>query len=320
MLHHPSSVPNSSSRDRGAIAVIAVLCFVPLLLGLAVVADGSRTWIERERLQNGVEAGAVAVAKKWISSGTSCQNAELAYITADGATPSSQKCLTTGTHLNGTVRIEAAGTVDLLFSGLLGRSRSNISASTGVKIGTPQSMAGVWPFALCVNVPEVSAWLASQLTQSAPVTITFSSQKPACGGNIPGNWGTLDFNGGSNSTAETNVWIVDGYSQEVNVGDTIFGNPGAPSTSLDIAAAIGTTFLFALYDSANGTGNGAAYHVVGFATAKLISARLTGGTNQRSFTIQFTRGSGQGTPGTGNVNYGLTAWAVCSHDAQGVCE
>ncbi len=309
-----------SARNRGSIALLTAVCFLPLILGLAVVADGSRTWIARERLQNGVEASATAVAKKWASTGTACGVAEMAYISADGATASSQHCTTTGTSKSGTVVIDASGTVDLFFGNLLGRAHSHISSSTGVRLGAPHSMIGLWPFALCANVPEVAAWLTSQLTSTASYTITFESQKPACSGGASGNWGAIDFNGGSNSTSETNTWITSGYSAPVVVGSLLAGNPGVPSSSLNIASAIGKTFLFALYDTATGSGNNANFHVVGFATAKLISARLTGGNAQRSLTIQFLRDSESGVIGSGITNYGVTAWTVCSQDAQGACQ
>lgn len=310
---------HSFVHERGSIALLAALCLVPLVLGLAVVADGSRTWIARSRLQNGVEASAIAVAKKWVDTGSNCQTSELSYINSDVDTHVTPQCSTTGTNKSGTVTVSATGTVDLLFANLLGRSRSHISASTGIKIGTPSSMAGLWPFALCSQVPEVAAWLASNLTSSTPWTITFQSQKSSCAGDVSGNWGTIDFNGGSNSTSETNQWITVGYQGDIHVGDYLAGNPGVPSSSLNVNTVIGSTFLFALFDSATGTGSGAKYHVVGFATAKLIAAKLTGGNAQRSLTIQFTRGSDSGSVGTGSVNYGLTAWSVCSHDAQGKC-
>lgn len=309
----------SSVRDRGSIALLAAICLLPLVLGLAVVADGSRTWIAHTRLQNGVEASAVAVAKKWIDTSATCESTDMSYIDSKASTHVIPHCATTGTNKSGTVTVSATGTVDLLFANVLGRSRSHISASTGVKIGTPSSMAGLWPFALCSRVPEVAAWLASQLTSSTPWTITFQSQKSSCAGDVSGNWGTIDFNGGSNSTAETNSWITGGYLEEVRVGDFLPGNPGVPSSSLNVNSAIGSTFLFALFDTATGSGSGASYHVVGFAKAKLVSAKLIGGNAQRSLTIQFLRGSDSGSVGTGSVNYGLTAWSICSHDAQGKC-
>ena len=51
-----------SSRSRGSIAIIAALSFIPMTLIFAVVIDAGRSWVVKERLQNGVEAGAVAAA------------------------------------------------------------------------------------------------------------------------------------------------------------------------------------------------------------------------------------------------------------------
>ena len=66
---------SSASRDvtdRGSVAVIVAAAFVPLTMAMAVVADGGRVWMEKQKLQNDVEASALAVAQSSALGGTTC--------------------------------------------------------------------------------------------------------------------------------------------------------------------------------------------------------------------------------------------------------
>ena len=310
-----------SKDERGAIAIIAAVAFLPIALMLAVVADTGRAWVAKQTLQNGVEAGAVAVAQQWSTGGQSCASSALSLVTADGATPSNTDCSVTGTSVDGVVRVQAVEDVSLLFSSLLGRTTSRVSASTGVKIGAARGLARLWPIALCAEHPAVKAWMLSGMTLNSSARITFSSVDPACTGDVSGNWTVLDFNGGSNSNTETGQWVGAGYPGVVRVGDVIPGNPGVPSTSVGINAKVGNSILMPLFANARSQGGNAVYTIVGFAQAKLISAQLSGATAQRNITIEFERGTVSGEAGSDDeTNYGITSWSVCSFDSEGDCE
>ena len=320
MTENKSSQPIT---DRGSIAVITALSFIPIAIALAVLVDSGRAWEARHRLQNGVEVAAAAAAQSWMSGGGSCSATSLALVTADGATAPSISCSVTGTNTNGTVTVSASSRVPLAFASLIGRDFANVSASTGVRIGPASSAIGVSPLSLCANNPDISAWIASGMTSRVTATITFETATPVCGGTIPGNWGTLDFNGGNNSTTELADWVVNGYEGSLNVGDVIDGNPGAPSTSSNIAAVVGESFIIALYSAPYGSGSSAKYPIVGFAQVHLVSANVTATASKRSLTVRFERGITSGSVGdlVGNngIGYGVSTWSVCAYDSQGEC-
>jgi hypothetical protein len=161
------------------------------------------------------------------------------------------------------------------------------------------------------------------MTTVVTSTITFETPSPVCGGTVPGNWGLLDYNGGSNSAAEFNDWVINGYDGYLSVGDVMWGNPGVPSTSTGIQTVVGTSFIIPLFSKPTGSGASAKYPIVGFAKVYLVSAQLTGSTNRRSLTIRFEKGITAGSVGdlvgNGGIGYGVSTWSVCSYDSKGKC-
>jgi hypothetical protein len=307
-------------EDHGSIAIIAALVFVPLSLMLAVVVDSGRVWVSRQRLQTGVEAAAVASAAEWAAGGAHCSTAATGFVAGDGAAPQTVTCMATGTSASGLTTVEAREDVDLLFGDLLGRDNATVDAATSVRIGAARSVAGLWPFGLCVDHPSIARWIAGGMTAGVSERITFEAPNQKCGGDVSGNWALLDFNGGSNPTGEVQQWIETGFGDVVTVGDTIFGSPGAPSTSINLNVVVGQSILMPLYSEPRMQGANAVYKIVGFAQALVEAVRFTGASAQRSITIRFERGTTSGSNATaGGGNYGLITWNVCSFDTHGDC-
>lgn len=309
------------ARDEGAIVALTAIMLVPLVLGLAIVVDSGRVWAERAALQNAVEVTAASAASTWIRTNTVCPASVLAYLVVDDATPGSSACSTTGSSRDGTVTVTASDASPLFFSGLLGRSSSNINASTTVRIGSPGSLVGVWPVALCELHPSLVAWKNSGFSNTSSYTITLQTGPNNCGGNVGGNWGILDFNGGANSTSETINWVQNGWAEPLDVGDIVVGSPGGLTSSIGIDTMIGQTVLIALFDQALASGSNANYRITGFVQAVLLGARLSGAAASRSLTVRFeTTIVDRATASVGNGgNYGITTWAICAYDNKGDC-
>ncbi len=296
------------------------ICLVPLCVMMAVVADLGRVWVARERLENGVEAAATSAAQTWMHTGVACSSVALAMASSDGSSPSSLTCATTGTRRRGVVRVHAVESSSLFFPVLVGHTTRMYSTEVGVRIAPAVTASGLRPFALCAGNSELAAWIASGMVATGSVFIPFTSTGSTCASGVPGNWGILDFNGGSNSTSETNGWIDSGYLETVHVGDVIDGNPGAPSSSIKVTSIAGKDILLPLFANPTGTGSNAKFTIVGFAQAKFISAQFTGAQAKRGITLQFETGTIDATAGTGTVvDYGVTAWGVCSINQHGVC-
>jgi hypothetical protein len=312
--------PRNSPNDGSIIALTAIM-LVPLVIGLAIVVDSGRVWAERAALQNSVEVTAASAASTWIRTNTVCPSSVLAYLTTDDATPTTHSCVTTGSSRAGTITVSASDASPLFFSSLFGRSSSNINASTTVEIGSAGSLVGVWPVGLCERHPSIVAWRDSGFSLTTDYTITARTGPQNCGGGAGGNWGMLDFNGGSNPTSEVIEWVQNGYSEALDVGDIVPGNPGALSNSARIDTMIGKRVLIALYDQATGSGSNANFRISGFARALLVGARLTGAAASRSLTVRFETGiidRPSSSVGDGS-NFGITTWAICAYDNKGVC-
>lgn len=311
---------SQSGRQHGSISVIVAVALIPVLVMFAAVVDVARVWTDRVTLQNGVEAAAVAVASSWTSGLQECRASDLTLVSRNGATPQSVNCSVTGTSGRGVVRVSASGDVNLMFASLIGRNSAGINASTGVLVGPASSAFGLRPFALCDNHPAVLAWLGSNFTSTTTETVTFESNGTACGGPAPGNWGVLDFNGGSNSTSETERWVSNGFDDEVTVGDVIPGNPGAPSSSLKVSGIVGKRVVVPLFGSVTLQGSHAMYTITGFAEVYVVGITLNGPSNKRAIMLRFERGSMRGTVGSVfATNFGLSSWQICSYDSHGAC-
>jgi len=321
---HSSATPDVGRRDdRGVIAIMTAVSFIPLALMLALVADAGLVWVARERLQNAVEATAVASASEWAHGGPTCSTAALSYLNVDGASPTVRSCSTTGTATSGVVTVTATETVNLMFSDVVGRSTSHVATSARVRIAAASAIRGLWPFGLCADNTAIAAWIAAGFPANRQARITFEQPSQLCGGSLPGNWAILDFNGGSSSNSETQQWAASGYQSVITVGDVVNGTPGAPSTSLDMSPTIGKTILFPLYRYPRNSGSNAVYTIVGFATARVDAIQFSGATSQRSITITFKTGTtaaGATNVGSGGGNFGLSTWNVCSFDNYGVCQ
>lgn len=307
--------------DHGAVAALVAIAFVPLVLGLAIVVDSGRVWAERVKLQNAVEAATGSAATEWIRNGSACTESALRILVSDGASPDSRACTTSGSSRNGLITVSARDASPLFFLELFGRSSAEITASTTAQIGSPGSLVGVWPVALCETHPSLVAWKNSGFTLTTSYTITLQSGPGNCGGGVGGNWGVLDFDGGNNSTGETTDWVQNGYDEPLDVGDLVLGSPGGLTANIGIQSMIGESVLVALFDQANASGNNARYRISGFARAVLLAANLSGAASGRSLTVRFeTAVVDRGSASVGNGgNFGITTWAICAYDEQGEC-
>lgn len=314
------TMTNDCRQERGSVAIITAVSFIPIALILAVVIDAGRSWVGLERLQNGVEAAATSAAQTWMKGGSGCEAQSLALASRNGANPVDLQCVTSGTASRGVVQVSAAEDIHPMFSKILGRSTVRVRAKTGVKIGPANEAGGLRPFSLCADNVDIKNWINGGMQANVTVFITFQATNVLCGGNVSGNWSILDYNGGSNSNSETQGWVNSGYNSIVRVGDLISGNPGVPSSSLNLTAMVGQHLIIPMFREPTGTGSTAIYKIVGFAQVYLVSVKVTGASSQRGFTVRFEQGTLSGQVGSGSgTGFGLSAWSVCSFDTYGNC-
>ena len=315
-LHKQSRI--ISQNDRGSIALVAALAFLPLSLSFAVVADGGRIWSYKTSIQNDVEAKALAVAQKWAADRTICGSSEL---TLTPISSGEQITCDVSPRTNGVVAtVSASSSVDLYFAQLFGRDSSTISSTASVRVGPISQGVNVLPFAINKDNSSLLSWLKTGMTSTQVYKINIQSEDEDCDERAPGNWALLDFNGGSNSTRETQGWIENGYPAAIRSGQIISGKPGIPSSGLNFDSLVGKSAVLPVFATVKLNGDNALYEIAGFVKVKITAARLQGDSEYRHFKVIFQKDAIPGDPGSnGAKNYGLTSWSVCSFDGSGDC-
>jgi hypothetical protein len=98
---------------------------------------------------------------------------------------------------------------------------------------------------------------------------------------VPGAFGMIDLasDNGNTGTSTLAQWIAKGYDQYLPLGD-YDSDPGAKFDSSQIQDALqskyGQDLLFPVYDSLDGTGSNASYHVIGWAAFHVTLTQATG--------------------------------------------
>ena len=320
MRRRSSSVHRDAAcaDDRGSIAVIVVAAFIPLTMVFAVVADGGRVWMEKQVLQDRVEASALATAQSWSRDRVECPRNATDMASTD---PNASVLCSVDSVASGDVAtVSVRGSVALQFARVLGRASAQISSSASVRIGSAAEMTGLRPIAMCATNPALTSWLGSGKLSTSTYTIPIESSTPSCGSDVSGNWGVIDFDGGSNSISDAQGWIENGYDGAVSVGSSMAGDPGIPSPALTLDTLVGRSVTLPVFENPRLVGSRAMYDVVGFVRVRLVSVRLSGSTTNRHVQVVFERGLASGGPTSpGSPNFGVSAWAVCSLDGKGTC-
>ncbi len=232
-------------QEGGAVAIMVALMSTMLIGIMAFVTDFGMAYANKAAVQNGADAAALAVARQVTTTASptiNCTGLALASAADPSLRTLAEQYFAENTPRGGSL---AAGTAGLSFSctstgftvsvtgtqdsptffgQIYGASKIPINQSAKAVVGPAVSVTGLRPFAVC----QADANLMKAATLN--FTISFDNSDAGCG-YAPGNWGVLDFNGGSNGTGEVADWILNGYSGSVSVATPsyIYGNPGAPN-------------------------------------------------------------------------------------------
>lgn len=260
--------PNpTDSRDRGAAGVMVALMMLVLIGAGAVAVDVGQIYAERAQLQNGADAGALAVA-------LSCKKGACNSALADGLANSNSNDAASMAAVDLTV----AGEVTVATSTKNGSSSylTNLFASAlnagPVKVGA-KATAGFFPPGSGSGFPLALSDNCYNLTTASPTApVQRISYKPGetctgpSGTEIPGGWGWLDESSPCNATTE--------------VGTTgMASDPGnnPPSGCSTVLANWKATLLaggevnvpFPVFDTKSGTGNTGSFNIIGYATFRI---------------------------------------------------
>lgn len=260
--------------DRGAVTVIVALLMVALLGFAAIAVDVGAMWAKRQQLQNGADAGALAIAQGCARNacGTPTQTAQnLANgNVTDGDVTASVLSLTSGS-----VTVQDSGIRQHFFAPILGINQSTITTRASASWGSPSGGTAVLPlaFSYCEFLGQTSG---GQPTGSNADTIYFpkSSTDPdtlPCTGPsnniVPGGFGWLPADSGTCQATSA-------------IAGILYSDPGnsVPSSCnpADFQAFQNKTVLLPIFDQSGASGSNAYYRVYGYAAFTVTGYHFAG--------------------------------------------
>jgi Putative Flp pilus-assembly TadE/G-like len=263
-------------RERGAVAVVVAICMVVVMGFTALAVDVGSIYSDRQQLQNGADAAALAIAQSCVRgtcSDSANNTAADKYAKANKLDGQATGTVVKIDRTAGKVTVEAR-TPDLhphqnWFAGVLGMPTTAIRAYASAKWGYPSGGPTVpLTFSWCVFIDATGGWdpTTGNALSSATVQVYLKEQKPppkSCKPSdaitVPGGFSWVD-------TASTSTdCIVNVVAEQWLTSATGYDLPAACKDK-DWTTVQNQTVFLPIFDATNGlTGANAKYRVKGLA-------------------------------------------------------
>ena len=252
-------------RERGAVAVVVALCMVVLMGFVAISVDVGSIYSDQQQLQNGADAGALAIAQSCLRDPTKCSdsaNNDIAdkYAQAnklDGQVDQVEVTMTTGS-----VTVEVYSTHQNWFAGVL------FMPTTAIRARATATWEYLWgdttlplAFGECEFIDATGGWdiNGEPLLKDTKVTVPLKEKtcSNAAHNEVPGGFGWLVTDPGTNCVAT------------VQVGDWKDAKVGMPMPTPCDAAVWTAKHLVTvdvpIFDKYTATGSNGRYKIIGLA-------------------------------------------------------
>ena len=241
-------------RERGAVAVIVAFVMVVLVGFAAIAVDVGSIYSDQQQLQNGADAGALAIAE-------SCQRGSCVDTADTYAKANKLDGQATGTLLSNTagkVTVQTSSTHQNWFAAVIGMPTTTLRARATASWGYP-SGGGVLPlaFSWCTFQQATGGWDDQGLPLPKTPTVIHiidHSCTPPAHNEVPGGFGELQ---GTNclATVVAGGWVLSDP-----------GNNGPNSCAgFDWSTVINKTVLIPIFENFQGSGKNAEYQIAGLA-------------------------------------------------------
>ncbi|GAA1628292.1 pilus assembly protein TadG-related protein [Georgenia ruanii] len=274
-------------NERGAVNVIVALLAIPLIGFAAISIDVAAMWAERQQLQTGADAAALAIAQDCAhgNCGTPALTAQrMAEANVEDEDVRGQVVTPGLTPASGRVTVQTSGVRQHWFAPVIGADSTPLGARATASWGRPTGGTAVLPLAL--HKCELEAQIKRQggsLTSSSPVVLTILRSKDLEKTGLPADWPCKRTNSG-NPVPGGFGWLKTkpGTCQTTSaIGTNVEGSdPGnsLPSEcgSTDIQALQNATVLLPIYNDYGGTGNNAWFDIIGYAAFNLRGYEFVG--------------------------------------------
>ena len=268
------------------------------ICGMAGFSIDVGSWYQAQRKQQAIADAAATAGVAWLPSSPSQATADAqAYADKNGGSAADTTVAYSSKYLpNDTMTVTTHTTAPAYFLKALGFDSTPVTATAVARAEAVTSVYGAMPF----TVSSTQAQLSGSGCPCFGVQTTLQLGKSGSGGfailDIDGSQGNV-----SNSTLAS--WIVNGCTCNTSAPVWIYINPGNSYSSGAVQSAmnqiIGQTMLFPVYDTIQGTGSNAQYHIIAFSAFQISSFNFSGnnGTITGSFVKATWRGAGSGGAG-----------------------
>lgn len=294
-----------TGKESGQVLVIVALFLIGLLAMLALVMDGGNIYLQRRRMQNAADAGAIAGARILALNGTTAEahaaaqeyavqrnKADSCDITIDGSV------VTVVTHKN----------AEMTFARVVGVNQVNVSAQAAATFAPLRATSNLAPIAVQNFLYQFDStytiWDDDTDEPPDPTTGDITGNHRgwlnlACAGCDPPREGCDSppscGDGGASNLKE---WMRNGYPGTTELDTWIRGSHGT-KTSVIKQAYVGQLLKVAVYDNIDTLYPGKSYyHVVKFAAFKVTRVHFTG--NPKGIEGQFKGYVSPGPPSDGD--------------------
>jgi putative Flp pilus-assembly TadE/G-like protein len=285
-------------RQEGQTLVVTVV-FMVVMVGMTAFVVDVGSWFRAQRAtQSTVDAAALAGAQALPTDPAAATNLAIAYGAKNGGGVAAANITFGSTYdTNGvdTIRVKQTKPAPGLFSRIFGIAGVTVGAHASAVAGVPSKAEYVAPIAVNIKHPKLSGPGCANVCFGPENQTTLPLGKTGA----PGAFDLLNLNQGqTNGTVGESTlasWIQNGYTKYLPLGG-YFSDPGAKfngnavGNALD--ARVGTDLLFPVYDTLDGQGSNASYHVIAWVGFHLLGGSLQG--NSGSLTGYFTRVIWQG--------------------------
>lgn len=277
-------------RDRGAVAVFVAITMVALLGFTALGVDMGALWSDRKQLQNGADAGALAIAQA--CAGGNCgdyASAATQYAVANKFDSHASGVVTNLDTGAGTVTVRDSSTRSLWFARVLGIDTADVSASATATWG-PMSSGAFLPlvFSLCAFYAQAGKIVGDPPPQNTYMILDLKSKgdpSAAISSDPTGLCASLisqDSSGAHNEVAGGFGWLVPNATNgscmtSVSV-DTWVPSKTGLSEPCSFGNLLGQDVMIPIFDDClrdkNNQcvgGNGAEYHIYSIASFKITN-------------------------------------------------
>lgn len=281
--------------ERGAVGVVVALLMVPLMGFAALAIDVAAMYAERQELQTGADAGALAIAQACSSGSCGVPGATAQSFAAANLNFGTFTSTATVTALTASsVTVRNSGVSEHIFAPVLGVDSTAIGAKATVTWGTPTGGTAGLPltFNRCEFDAQTGGGVPSDTIERTILFSKTSATSCAKPGNfVPGGFAWVEVNSGTCNRASAVTGVLSQLDSDPG------NSPPSSCSPSDFAKLANTTVLLPIFDVYGGQGSNAWYRVYGYAAFRITGYYFAGqfnlgspcGGNERCIRGYFTK-------------------------------